>query len=365
MRVVTSGKSNDDLSATVAGVVEMTATLPEMNQLVESNGVLPPAVWDQWLWGCDLAEPVVGDAVLNKMHLLGLLLARYRALKEPRLMDVCICLPGLVHRNVSVATLTPRQLKDAVENIQVHWDRYIGTEDDDLLISTVDAFMIRFGAFNVRPFVYDDVNMRDPNCETRMSLHTIRRFVTIFCLLYRHLHMHTMAVTATTVHKCLLHAFHVQASEDAFHKHQMHAHLPPAARLLYRQDFSGFYHCVSQVVYYHFPSYDRPAQLQLDKICDGSEAVFSLAPVCELYPEIRVCYEDDDIFAHVNENGQSQQQQEQWTWVLMGKRIYLLSPHREIFFSSNLMAMVSEFLNSPSHHCCLIPNPLRLLPPPH
>ena len=321
----------------------MSMTLPEMNALVESDGFLPHAVWDQWLWGCDLAEPVVGDAVLNKMHLLGLLLARHRAIKEPHLMEVCISLPGLVHRNVRIATLTPRQLKDAVENMQVHWDRYIGIEDDDLLICTVDAFMIRFGSFNIKPFVYDDVNMRDPNCETRMSLHTIRRFVTIFCLLYRHLHVHTMAVTPTVVaaERCLLHAFHVQASEDAFHKHQMHAHLPPAARLLYRQDFSGFYHCASQVVYSHFPAYDRPVQLPLDKLCGGDEAVFSLAPICELYPEIRVCYEDDDIFGRTHEKGP-----QQWTWVLMGKRVYLLNPRREMFHSSNIMAMVSEFLAS-------------------
>ena len=324
-------------------------TIPELNAAVEESRDIPPDVWDQWLWGCDLAEPVIGDAVLNKMHLLGLLLARYRALREPHLMDVCISLPGLVHRNTSVSNLTPRQLKDTVENIQVHWDRFLGIEDDDLLISTVDACMVRFGQFNVRPFVYDDVNMRDAGCETRMSLHTIRRFVTIFCLLYRHLHMHTVSITPPVLSQvernCIIHTFHVQASEESFHKHQMHANLPPAARLLYRQDFSGFYHCISQVVYYHFPSYDRPLQKSLEKLSDGNDPTFSLAPLCELYPEIDVCYEDDNIFADGRERGD---RQDGWRWVLMGKRVYLLSPHRVVFFSPNIMTMVSEYLSSTS-----------------
>ena len=272
-------------------------------------------------------------------------------MKEPHLMDVCISLPGLVHRNARVANLTPRQLKDTVENIQVHWDRFIGVEDDDLLISTVDAFMVRFGFFNVKPFVYDDVNMRDASCETRMSLHTIRRFVTIFCLLYRHLYMHTVSVAPLVADGggCTLHAFHVQASEETFHKHQMYAHLPPAARLLYRQDFSGFYHCISQVVYYHFPSYERPLQQPLQKLCGGMDPVFSLAPLCELYPEIAVCYEDDDIFEFSRKkNGDGGGGCGQWRWILMGNRVYLLSPHRVVFFSSNIMAMVSEFLSAPA-----------------
>ena len=40
----------------------------------------------------------------------------------------------------------------------------------------------------------------------------------------------------------------------------MMADLPPAARIIYKQDFQGMYHCVTQVVYMHFPSYDRKQQ---------------------------------------------------------------------------------------------------------
>jgi hypothetical protein len=35
--------------------------------------------------------------------------------------------------------------------------------------------------------VYDDVSMRDAVCSDRMSVLCIRRFVTILCILYRHL----------------------------------------------------------------------------------------------------------------------------------------------------------------------------------
>ena len=76
----------------------------------------PPTVWHEWLWECDLAEPA---EKLNKSHLLGLLIARYKALQDP----TEVCVPTMVHKHTRTGTLTPRQLKDVVEDVQMHWDR--------------------------------------------------------------------------------------------------------------------------------------------------------------------------------------------------------------------------------------------------
>ena len=312
-------------------------SIAALNAAFEAGGDLPPTVWDEWLWGCDLAEPVSVDCILNRMHLLGLLIARYRAVKEPGLQDVCLRIPGIVHHQTNMATLTPRQLKDVVDCLQVHWSRYIeeGVHMETLL-ETVDACMARFGRFNNSPCSIEDVNMRDAAYEHRMNLPTIRRFVSIFCVLYRHLHLDHFAVEpeSTTAEPERIRDYHLQASQETFFKLSMHSDLPPAARLLYRQDFAGFYHCISQVLYFHFPSYERAEQLSLDALMhhQDSSPVFALAPVCEMYPEINLCFEDDTP------------QPNTWNWFLMGKRLYLVRPDGTVLGSPNVLALLGAFV---------------------
>jgi hypothetical protein len=248
----------------------------------------------------------------------------------------------MVHQHAKVAQLTPRQLKDVVEDLQMHWLRYLDENTDiDMLTDLVDALITRFGSFCLRSFTYDDINMRDPASEDRMSILTIRRMVSIFCLLYRHLHM---VVSAEYVEKddpvCanadipVLEDFHVQASQEAFYKHCMHADIPPAARLLYQQDFAGFYHCVSQVVYFHYPSYERRIQLPLDRVRTGTDTVHTLAPIMELFPEIHLCFEDENWKQGV------------WNWVLMGRRIYLVEPAlQRMWYADSLLTLLGVFLN--------------------
>jgi hypothetical protein len=317
-------------------------SISTLNSLFESETAdPPPSIWNEWLWQCDLNEPVSVDCLLNRMHLLGLLIARHRALREPHLMHICIALPQMVHQHTAVAQLTPRQLKDVVEDLQMHWLRYLdeNTADSDALTDLVDALITRFGSFCLRPFTYDDINMRDAVSADRMSVLTIRRLISIFCVLYRHLHMMVSAefVESNAIEDRggipELEDFHVQASQELFFKLCMHADIPPAARLLYQQDFSGFYHCVSQVVYFHYPGYERRVQSSLDRIRTGLDTVHTLAPILELYPEIHLCFEDENWKHGV------------WNWVLMGRRVYLVEPElQRVWCATSLFTLIGVFL---------------------
>ena len=307
--------------------------LASLNGMFETCGELPSTIWDKWLWKCDLAEPVSVDCILNKMHLLGLLISRFRAQREPNLADMCLSIPGIVNFQTNANTLTPRQLQDVVDCMQMHWSQYTATVPAETLLETVDACMVCFGRMNLRQCFYEDVNMRDSVCETRMNLPTIRRFVSIFCVLYRHLHMDHFATEPTTIAVAeQIQECHMQASQETFFKLAMHADLPPAARLLYRQDFAGFYHCVSQVVYFHFPSYERSDQISLLKLRESGPPVFTLAPGCEMYPEINMCFEDDSPIEN------------EWNWILMGKRVFLIRPNGTILGSPNLLVLLGAFV---------------------
>ena len=299
----------------------------------------PQSVWNEWLWGCDLAEPVTVDCLLNRAHLLGLLIARYRALREPELMDVCIRLPQMVHQGTRVSIMTARQLKDAIEDLQLHWSEYIQTRDVDELTELVDACMTRFGAFNLYPAVYQDVGMRDPTHSDRMAVLCVRRLASILCILYRHLDlMHRWvepAGASDTSSMEEIQQFHIQSSMDEFHCHMMRADLPPAALMIYKQDFSGFYHCVSQAVYFHFPDYERKTQLELDALRSGDFPIHALASVREMYPDVALCYEDE-IPA-----------QGMWSWVLMGSRLYLFDGRDgSVFYSPNILRLMAVYLGA-------------------
>jgi hypothetical protein len=310
--------------------------LSALNSNFESGSLDPPKeIWTEWLWGCDLVEPVSVDSLLNRAHLLGLLIARFRALREPELMDICVSLPTIVHMGSRVSRMTPRQLKDVLEDLQLRWETFIDRPEE--LTELVDACMTLFGHFNLHPSKYDDVGMRDASHEDRMNVLCIRRITSILCLMYRHLDLlhrweePPVGGGGTSVEA--IQEFHVQSSMDEFHKHVMHSDLPPAALLNYRQDFAGFYHCVSQAVYFHFPSYERKAQLDLGSLRSGDHPLFALAPLVEMYPDIHLCYEDARPKAGV------------WNWMLMGKRVYLLDPTLgRVYYAPNLLRLMDGFL---------------------
>jgi len=314
--------------------------MSRMNSAFELTSADPPQeIWNEWLWGCDLAEPVTVDCLLNKSHLLGVLVARFRALREPHLMDVCVTLPNMVHQASRVALMTPRQVKDVIEDLQLHWGEYVEGTDVDELTELVDACLTRFGFFLLYPAHYEDVGMRDAKDPGRMNVLCVRRLISSMCVLYRHLDLLHRWIDPPEIDgdACMesIQEFHVQSSTDEYYKHVMHADLPPAALLIYRQDFAGFYHCVSQAVYFHFPSYERKVQLDLETLREGRHPVNLLAPVREMYPEIHLCYEDDTP------------KQGAWNWMLMGKRVYLLDMQEgRVFYSQNLLRLMEAYLRS-------------------
>ena len=306
-----------------------------LNRLLESGQDLPPDIWDRWLWGTDAAEPGTVHCLLNEMHLLGLIIARYRAMREPKLSQHVLNIPRLTHTRNRVSSLSPRQLKDVVEDLQMHWTLYL--EDATLadeIADCMDACMARFGEINLRATPCDDVSMAEATMgpPTRLSQVTLRRFVSIFFVLYRHLHMYHNCLppdTQATLEVPQFEEFHVSASMETFNRYTMHMDIPPASRLIYRQDFAGFYNCISQVVYFHFPSYERKVQLALKKLREEMPPIYALAPLMEMFPDITLRYEDESI-----DDGE-------WHWVIMGYRVYLVSPSREVFYSNDLVTLVT------------------------
>ena len=303
--------------------------LAQLNRDFESNVPPPPTVWEEWLWGSDPHEKLTVHVQLNKSHLLGILVARYRARYHPEFqLRLSALWPQFVHGHDLVSTLSLRQLRDSMEDLQMHWAQY--TEDWDKASQALDALIARFGALIDRPqCLRDDPASLDPTTG-RIGAQALRRFATLFLILYRHVELAFKAqeLDSNPPHPGI-ETFHVEAGLDDFYNHRMLADSPPASRLIYKQDFAGMYNCVSQVVYMHFPNYERKRQKSLEEIRTGLHHVNTLSCILQLYPEWKMAYEDEMLG-------------EGWTWVLLaGGTVYLVGPGRnEVLVARNIYSLM-------------------------
>jgi hypothetical protein len=305
-------------------------SLAELNQKLDRGELcVDETTWKQWLWHTDMhASP---SPHFNRSHLLGLLIARHKAKHEPFSIRLGEALPGIIHESKLSCDLTLRQLRDAVEDLQMHWSQHC--ENGDGVVDVIDALWARFGELNLGPQLgLDDHASLDPTDPSRMSNAAIRRFTVIFCVLYRHLDLEANAVAIGTQHMEFdIQKYHVQAGLDAFYEHAMYADIPPASRITYKQDFAGMYHSITQVVFFHFPDYARKKQATMEQIKSGKSQLHCLSVALELRPDIPVKMEDE------------QWDNNSYNWVLLsGGKIYLVTPSREVWCADNLWHLLGN-----------------------
>lgn len=77
--------------------------LAKYNAIVQGQGTgnLPDSIWDEWLWHSDPLQECHMDLMMNRMHLLGLLIARYRASRLVHVIPASLLSTSLV--NLSLA----------------------------------------------------------------------------------------------------------------------------------------------------------------------------------------------------------------------------------------------------------------------
>lgn len=311
--------------------------LLSLNTDLEADGTLPSALSAEWIWGSDPAEPLNQQTLLNKSHLLGLLVCRHRALAESSfdISDVPI--------DLQIARCPPqdmnlRQLRDTLDNICVQVPKLPKVS---VVVGFVDACFARFGKLLWEAHSGEVLN--DPVCVEdaeagllRVNRPCIRRTLNCFLLLFRRLHMAAVATSIPTVHhNGGIHKHHMEASNDEFDLLNMRWCLPVGAVINYRNDFSGFYNHISQVVYFHYPNYERTRRCTLQELATaGPEHV--LPAICLLHPNIKIWYEEDN-FDITKPLGY-------WAWIILPGKIYLAGPNAELYQSGDVTALLNVYL---------------------
>ena len=119
------------------------------------------ALWERWLWRTDATADVRKECLVNGCHLLGLLIARIRAvLLEPSkvlIKDVLRYEQAFVV-DAYVNRLTLRGLRDTIVNLQLCWKVLVEKEDIANLYQVVDACFHRFGILALHPLPHHELD---------------------------------------------------------------------------------------------------------------------------------------------------------------------------------------------------------------
>ena len=345
-----------------AGGSHHAANLTALYEGVRATGELPPEVWDEWLWKTDPEEALNADVQLNRCQLLGFLVCLCRGMEHlqdeggqaAKTMGSGDAHERLVLMDRPVYEMTLRELKDTVENLQIEWPQFLGRLSEnpnaqrnlDAVLVLIDQCVARFGALCIHAHpqaVLDDLGSVEsvPSAPElfRITPACIRRIVCTFFVLYRHLHLLSVCKEVCPEWRDPgITKYHMEASSDDFNLLCMHLALPVAAKLNYRHDFPGMYNHVSQVVFFHNSEYQRIPRAALDAL--GAAGVEHVLPaLMQLYPDIRLLYEDDRM-----DLSDTAPPASDWFWLVVAGRVYLVDPRRAVWYSRDATSLLRVYL---------------------
>ena len=131
-----------------------------------------------------------------------------------------------------------------------------------------------------------------------------------------------------------LYNHHREASIDDFYELSMVADLGPGAVIQYKNKFRYLFHSISQVVYFHFPAYERQIQKPLHEICCYG------SPACNLLPLIRQINPDVPVrFEHTGAGHIPVLALASWQWVLVGGFVVLVASDGAAFCAEDIRTL--------------------------
>lgn len=133
----------------------------------------------------------------------------------------------------------------------------------------------------------------------------------------------------------LVYNFHREASLDDFYDISTAADCPVGAILQYKHRFRFLFHSVSQVIYFHYPSYQRRKQLPLVELqADG-------APHLNLLPLLAQVVVDMPILAEHSGLGlRTTHARHPWAWAVVAQRVLLIDSDLRVFCACDIRKLL-------------------------
>ena len=332
-----------------------TPSLTSLYNTLQTTHDLPEEIWDEWLWKTDPEEPYSPEVLMNRCQLLGFLVCLFKGTQQSLLNDPDLNDPvtaRLTLMSKPIHTMSLRELRDTIENLQVEWPEFLKRLDGNPkaqkhlegVMALLDQCFARFGALCLvagSERDMDDLSSVDP-CKQhpgtfKVTTACIRRTICTFMIFYRHVHLLAVAkVVPDSYQDCGISKYHMEASGDEFNLLCMHLGLPVAAKINYKHDFPEMYNHVSQVVFFHNSEYQRIPRAKLEALATASSEHI-LPALMQLHPTIQVKYEEEHIDLSGDVSGSKD-----WWWLVVAGRIYLVDPERSVWYSPNVTSLLSN-----------------------
>lgn len=330
--------------------------LAPLNDALEKTGSLPDVArtFLEWVWKSDPDEPLDTKILMNRSHLLGLLVCRHAAGKAQQTQQ-----QQHVERLTLVSKqpqeMTLRELRDTIDNLLIEWPKFVdrlkqnpaAQENLRAVAALVEGCLARLGQLAKTAgdaTVFDDASCTEPATGGLMKLSRpgLRRMLGSFLVIFRHLDLLKRSRPAQEVLAALelpaedqesgLRKHHIEASTDDFHLMCMNMLLPTAAKLNYKQDFPGMYNHVSQVIYFHNTQYERTPRAELEEILRTGETMQTVPAIGQIHPEIELAYEEDAV----DLSGPTGK----WRWLVLPRRVYLVDPQSNVYHSESALELL-------------------------
>jgi hypothetical protein len=196
---------------------------------------------------------------------------------------------------------------------------------------------------NVQQLVdVDAQGWRTPRPEAlRQILLAIHALLSAYCLL-----THATHVPCDTVPDAEVEDFHRECSMDDFYETHMIVTVPVGTVVQYKDKFRHLFHSVSQVVYFHYPAYQRTKQLSLEELKKVPAPACNLLPLLQqLHPTVPV------LFEHTAAGLRTAHDRQPFAWVVLGPFVVLVNSSMQSYCSDDLRALLSlltEPANAPA-----------------
>jgi len=333
------------------------------------------AVMDDWLLLTDRAEPVAEGKHYTEMHVVGLgVCALLHGIDDVEYSNFDLVLAMGAHADhvvvcdARVSAMSWQQVSDTVTAVQlrfksiIEWEPTLGYQTDVDVMSVMLMLMKRAGFWLGHDWratsvaaATDEAVQNDteclhgivdvdtegwkcvrPACAVQL-LDAVHAVLSLTRLLMRAqvVSWHTGKEPVSEHVRLFNH--HREASIDDFYEMSMITDCMVGSIAQYKHKFQFLFHSISQVVYYHWPVYDRQRQIAQPKIDAYGVCGINLLPLLlQVDPETPVYYE------HTGAGTQSVYSKHKYSWAMMSGYVFLVHQSGDVFCAEDLRSLLLQ-----------------------
>ena len=323
-----------------------------------------------WLTDCDRSAPVAEESKYNEMHVVGLgVCALLHRCELAGYQSFCLAAalgahaPRVALHAEPVSEMSWQQLGETATALQLEfkatmtWDRAGGYHTEVDYPALVLVLLKRAGFWLARQWrrvedggaVQEDAEALQglvdldkegwrcvrPACVAQLldGVHAVLSLARLL-LTARVVALHSPDADAVR-DEVRLYNHHREASIDEFYDMSMVADCMVGSVTQYKHKFQFLFHSISQVVYYHFPTYERQRQQPMAFLEGYGIPGTNLLPLLlQLDPDIPVYYE------HTGAGRRAAYAAHTFSWVFMSGYILLLDREGAVFCAEDLRSLL-------------------------